>query len=206
MTASTDVEPVVAQTGACLGTDIGKLGTATFPDLITQTTTISDEATEISSTRTMSLLAPMFVIVYQPSDLTPTETGATETESTSTGSPTSSSTTTPDGNEDKSDGLTSGARIGIIVGSVVGGLLVCAVVAWFIWRRWRRGRKDVTPQLPLGEQSQVPIDYYKADSEMNKSHQQPSEMTADPGERFMAELPVEPSASVKPPSYNRRNS
>ncbi|EEY19869.1 conserved hypothetical protein [Verticillium alfalfae VaMs.102] len=71
--ASTErVASVVVPTGRCVGTDVESQGTATFPDIVTQTITKTSNIRSVETAlaiRVITLYAPMIQLNYQPTDL-----------------------------------------------------------------------------------------------------------------------------------------
>lgn len=111
-------------------------------------TTITDEiATDSTTTVTMStatLLAPLFQLVYQASDIAAnTSTAVVETE---TPEPSTSS-----------GGLSTGARAGIAVGVVVA-VLVIVGSAGFVWWHKRKQAKASVPVEVSGENAYKKVD------------------------------------------------
>lgn len=169
---------------------------ATFPDIITVPVTT---ATEIpggpiafgTATREMTLLAPMFQLNFQQSDLSPTTTAPTITPTT-TAETTAAATThttssTPVGVvvEGGSDGLSTGATVGVAVGAAIGGLLLgaLAIAAWF-WRKRRREQAaTLVPQEVAGDSQYGGMVYYGAAAPKYAGQPSPP-----------VELPMPPSA------------
>ena len=144
-------------TATCSGSQM-VLARATFPDIITATVTTSTAtnagaavATE-TITREIILLAPMFQLNFQSSDLETTTTSAT-TRSASTSLAGSSATTGASSAPSDStlpaaaDGqarLSTGAIAGIAVGAALGGLLFgLALATWLVMRKRKRRREAV---------------------------------------------------------------
>lgn len=141
----------------CTGTRLGNIREAAFPDLVVTT----DKSGSVETvTHAVRLMAPMFQLNYQASDLvsasasvtsqqpsqqpsqtiTPAATAgvvidaSTATSASSTGSVTSSAAA------DRQGGLSTGATIGLGVGAALGGILFAAVVVgvWLCLRKRAR--------------------------------------------------------------------
>lgn len=158
-------------TASCSMTNMDGLATATFPDVVLSTVTSTTATNAPPSvgletiTRKMVLLAPMFQLNYQSSDLETTTTSSSTSSSTTGSSSASSRTgssdttgtaatgagagaattdTTLPAAADGNKGLSTGAMAGIGVGAALGGLLLgaLAIAAWFAMRKRRRRRDE----------------------------------------------------------------
>ncbi|AEO65597.1 d99e07fe-2df0-492e-9305-e01d445d4ce0 [Thermothielavioides terrestris] len=151
-------------TGMCASSGLFSVNQATFPDVITTTTTDSASNTTVEAvTRQMILLAPMFQMNYQSSDLV-SSSSSSSSSAASTSTPTSgvsSSTPTQPGatagagsaaeglSASGKGGLSTGAVVGIAVGAALAGVLLTAIVAW-IWFKRRGERAAAAGQGPAG--------------------------------------------------------
>lgn len=125
----TVIETTVIQTGNCMGSNSVTLGTKTFPEVITSETQ--------THTREMRLLAPMFQLNFQSTDIA-TATTSTQLPSDSTSSP-----------PDNGPSLSTGAKVGIGVGVALGVLLIL-VSAWLCLRRRQSSVSSGTHPVPHG--------------------------------------------------------
>ncbi|KAK4041293.1 hypothetical protein C8A01DRAFT_14965 [Parachaetomium inaequale] len=127
-------------TASCSGSQVVGLGQATIPVIIEITTTETATATSgqgaiavQTTTEEVLMLAPMFQLNYQASDL---ETGTTSPPSATS---TDSSAATDQG------GLSTGAIVGIGVGAALGALLLGAV-AILLFMRNRKRQRELAPE------------------------------------------------------------
>lgn len=145
---------VAVETGSCSGNDFTGIEVASFPDIITRTESLGGDSSNpptavqtVTELRTMTLLAPMFQINFQSTDLpdytSTVSTTGTTSESTTTQSSATTATTAGASASAEDTGLSGGAKIGVIVGSIAGGLVLLALVAWGIFR-WRQQRGAAT--------------------------------------------------------------
>ncbi|KAK4232881.1 hypothetical protein C8A03DRAFT_39463 [Achaetomium macrosporum] len=172
-TASTGTQISVA-TGMCSGSGLANVNQATFPDAITVTTTAADATNTAAlsgivqtATRQMVLLAPMFQLNHQPSDLpsatqppttsdfpssTPKPPAASDASFATdpAPAPASASASASASAGDAQGGLPTGATIGVGVGAALGGILLTAVVAWVWFKRWRQRREVATSTTSPG--------------------------------------------------------
>ncbi|KAK4148650.1 hypothetical protein C8A00DRAFT_19556 [Chaetomidium leptoderma] len=139
-------------TAMCSGSQMVSLAPATFPDIITTTASSGEGAGTVeTATRRMVLLAPMFQLNYQASDLeAPTSNTASTTSGSaqSSTSPNSSSSGTSSSGTNLpaaagEGGLSTGATVGIGVGAAVGGIVVGVLALWLFMRK----RKRTAPAL-----------------------------------------------------------
>jgi hypothetical protein len=147
-------------TGTCSGSQLVSLAEGTFPDTITITATATGtagaEVTRVVA-REITLLAPMFQLNYQSSDLA---TGSSSTSSTgsalseTTRAESSASTTNPASSDSTSStspstvgqgGLSTGAVVGIGVGAALGGI-VLGILAILLFLRSRKRKREMEAQ------------------------------------------------------------
>ncbi|KAL2752033.1 hypothetical protein ACRALDRAFT_1078145 [Sodiomyces alcalophilus JCM 7366] len=141
----------------CDGADVVEPTLKPFPDVVTvsRTTMDSDASTSYTITgtftRTMTLLAPMFQLNYQATDMTSKKSSAGPRES-ETLSDVPADATQDAGNvgnerepaEAGGPSLSGGAWAGVAVGAVAGLFLLGAVV-WFVVKR-RRAQREWKPE------------------------------------------------------------
>ncbi|KAH6693692.1 hypothetical protein F5X68DRAFT_273224 [Plectosphaerella plurivora] len=138
---------IAVETGSCSGNDFTGIELASFPDVITRTESLGGDSSNppsavqtVTELRTMTLLAPMFQINFQSTDLpgytsTVSTTNTTTESSTTTQSSAETSASTAGASSGSEDsGLTTGAKIGVIVGSIAGGLVSLALVGWGLYK------------------------------------------------------------------------
>ncbi|KAK3297113.1 uncharacterized protein B0H64DRAFT_372513 [Chaetomium fimeti] len=172
---------VTVSTARCSGTDMVNFGTSTYPVFVDFTTTVTEDTetggrgtTALPTTAQVVLLAQMFQLNYQSSDLalasstTPptTQSSASETafssasESADSGSASDSS---PPAAEE--GGLSTGAVVGIAVGAALAGILlgVLAIIMCMRNRKRKRAEGAAWQDTQAAEQSH---DDYKYTVEM----------------------------------------
>ncbi|KAK4233191.1 hypothetical protein C8A03DRAFT_19677 [Achaetomium macrosporum] len=198
---STGTQTSVA-TGMCSGSGLASVNQATFPDVITVTTTATD-ATGTAAlsgvvqtvTREMVLLAPMFQLNHQSSDLVQATRPSTTLSTATSGFLSSSAPIRPGSGADSETasasapassgngqgGLSTAATIGVGVGAALGGILLAAVVACVWFKRWRPRRKvAIPPETSDGESNGKPQPMYVYGPQ---SWVQPPEMDAAPAHK-----------------------
>ncbi|CAM1508923.1 Fc.00g026620.m01.CDS01 [Cosmosporella sp. VM-42] len=137
-------------TASCDGTEPINSKDVLFPDVVTATTTgANGDVDSQVLTRTMTLYAPLFQLVFQPTDLPATETSATT--STDVSATTSTGSAAAETSSSKSDsGMSTGAKIGIGVGVGLGAVILLAALAgWFLWRK--RSKANSAAELGTSE-------------------------------------------------------
>jgi hypothetical protein len=163
---STGIQTAVT-TGSCSGSKMISVGQFNFPDIVTATITdTSDKAGAgvaiQTSTRTITLAAPMYQLNYKSSDLAtgPSSTATTPKQKTLTNTtPTAMTTATtgsavndnsppPDTSSvpvaSEQGGLPAGTAAGIGVGAGFGVILIVAALGWLWWKRVRRTPAEAT--------------------------------------------------------------
>ena len=101
-------------TAQCSGSEIVNVGFKVLPDLVTRT----EDGVASTKTRTPMLLAPMFQLNYQSSDITDSPPRETS----------------PPDADDQDGGLSIGARAGIAAGVGIA-MLLGLLVAWIFYRK-----------------------------------------------------------------------
>ncbi|KAK3302876.1 uncharacterized protein B0T15DRAFT_258284 [Chaetomium strumarium] len=174
--------PISVATGMCSGSSgLASVSQAVFADVITVTTTTT--ATDATGTavvqtitREMVLLAPMFQLNHQSSDLVPATTRPSSTTlstapsgfpsssapippGSGTDSETASSTSVPASSGNAQSGLSTAATIGVGVGAALGGILLTAVVG-YMWFKRRREVARPPPEVPGWESNGKPHPVY----------------------------------------------
>lgn len=172
---------MVVKTGFCSGTEVVDIQLATFPDIITSLATWKEDGSitteTYTATRKITLLAPMFQVNYRSSDMLPIETSESSLSGSSTSSIPNASETGQDEPRESDSGL-PGDKIGIIAGAAIGGFLVCAVTAWFFWRRRKRGQARISPAT---EDHPPPVEIHELKSHSNTTPSTlPTEMGSNP--------------------------
>ncbi|ETS87022.1 hypothetical protein PFICI_00850 [Pestalotiopsis fici W106-1] len=133
-------------TATCPGQNSGQPSVfhyKTLPSSVPSSTISSENAIAPGSVvSNFTLLAPLFQLVFQPSDLTTTMGGPTATSSSDVSR--STAATSGASNQTTSDqgttgGLSTGAAVGIGIGATAG-LVGLLVLAYFAWRSKRRNR------------------------------------------------------------------
>ncbi|KAH6989916.1 hypothetical protein EDB80DRAFT_781752 [Ilyonectria destructans] len=103
----------------------------------TVTVTVTDEPKPTIPEPTITLYAPMFQLKFQSTDITITTLAST---------PLISSSSPPDSTSKSNAGLSTGAKIGIGVGVGIGGILLAALVGWFVlWTK--RSKRTLAAEL-----------------------------------------------------------
>ncbi|KAH6641280.1 hypothetical protein F5144DRAFT_563049 [Chaetomium tenue] len=172
-------------TGRCSGRELVNVAPVTYPVFIDIMTTIT-EATSTGgrgplatqASKQMALLAPMFQLNYQASDLAQTTTPPTaqaQPSESSNSPPISSDPFVPDdssfsshpGGAPEQDGLSTGAIVGIAVGAALGGILLGVLAILFIRKKRRAG----APELAESQPPEQPQYDYKYPAEMPGSNQ-----------------------------------
>jgi hypothetical protein len=140
----------------CSGSQLVSLAQGTFPDTITTTATATGaDGTAVTRVvaREITLLAPMFQLNYQSSDLATSssstssagsaETTRTESIASTTNPASSDSTSSPaTGGQ---GGLSTGAIAGIGVGAALGGI-VLGILAILLFLRHRKRKREMEVQ------------------------------------------------------------
>ena len=138
-----------------------RVGQANFPDIVTATITDTSDRPGAgvaiqTSTREVTLMAPMFQLNYKSSDLvtespstatTPTQVTLANTTPTA-GSETNDNTSPPDTSSipvaSEQSGLSAGTAAGIGVGAGLGAILIVAALGWLWWKRVRKAPAEAT--------------------------------------------------------------
>ena len=168
---------LTVSTALCSGRELVNFGQVTYPVFIDITTTVTEAtssggrvAVETSS-QEVTLLAPMFQLNYQASDLEQITTPPTVQASPSESSPPITSNSV--GSDPASDpltpaadggGLSTGAIVGIGVGAALGGILL-GVLAILLFIRNRK-RKRAAAVLAESKPAEQPQYDYKYPAEM----------------------------------------
>ncbi|KAK4072707.1 uncharacterized protein Triagg1_5752 [Trichoderma aggressivum f. europaeum] len=150
-------------TASCDGTSIIDSGLEEFPHFFTVTdTNTAGTLTHLTFSQSIVLLAPMFQINFQATDLPASTTTAATTLSTATTRTTSStiqqtSTSAADNSVGKgSSGLSDGAKVGLGVGLGLGAAFLLAFAGFiYYYRRSKRSQIPVSSELPSNEVSEA---------------------------------------------------
>ncbi|KAK4158054.1 hypothetical protein C8A00DRAFT_39610 [Chaetomidium leptoderma] len=158
--------PVTATTAMCSGTQLSAVAQAVFPS--TAIMTASPGGVE-TVTRGISLMAPMFQLNYQASDLesapssassqttAPTpSTGFVSYTTGTTASSTSSASSDSSSAGSTQGGLSTGATIGLGVGAASGGILLTAVVVG-VWMCLRKRARAAAAAVQAGQDTNVMV-------------------------------------------------
>ncbi|KAK4149950.1 hypothetical protein C8A00DRAFT_18438 [Chaetomidium leptoderma] len=168
---STDapVQTTVA-TAMCSGSEMVNLAPATFPDIITTTATASSGGAIAvqTATRSMVLLAPMFQLNYQSSDISAASSSSsssaastTPTDRTSSSTDSASSDTTLP-TPASQGGLSTGAMVGVGVGAALGGILL-GILAVVLFLRKRKRTESAAAGHDRAGGPQTQPQYYAAE-------------------------------------------
>lgn len=135
---ATSISTNVLYNFRCTGTEHTLLFTTVFVEEPTSGNTDTNNGNTVTVTATVepkptkpeptiTLYAPMFQLKFQSTDITTTTLAST---------PSISSSSAPDSISKSNAGLSTGAKIGIGVGVGIGGILLAALVGWFVlWRK-----------------------------------------------------------------------
>jgi len=179
-TATTSTDILTAQ---CSGTKLANIGLKALPDVATLSAKQDGSVLTSIFTRTVTVLAPMFQINFQSTDLLNLETSsgsvATTPLPTSVQSDATSSSTGTDA------GLSVGAKAGIGVGIGAAALLLL-LFAWVFYRKRQQAR--ISPPEST-EAAVAPQYYYYAEP---KPQEPPRELETPRYHHEAVELPTTP--------------
>ncbi|KAF5538664.1 hypothetical protein FMEXI_9299 [Fusarium mexicanum] len=107
---------------------------------------------------------------------TSTASAASTTSTTSTASTASTAPTTSTTSSTKSgSGLSQGATAGVTAGAIIGGLLIIGFIGFFVWRRLKKGKKNVKGTEEAQDQQHQ---FYPLETKVEL----PSDITTHPSE------------------------
>lgn len=188
---------LTVSTALCSGRELVNFGQVTYPVFIDITTTITEATSTggrgtlaVPTSQEVTLLAPMFQLNYQASDVAkttaPPTAQASPSSSESSHSPPISSN--PVGSDPTSGnpvpageqgGLSTGAVVGIGVGAALGGILLGVLAILFFLRK----RKTGAAEFPESQPAEQPQYDYKYATEMPGWHQpNATELWSQPAE------------------------
>ncbi|EAQ86191.1 hypothetical protein CHGG_07444 [Chaetomium globosum CBS 148.51] len=187
---------LTVSTALCSGRELVNFGQVTYPVFIDITTTITEATSTggrgtlaVPTSQEVTLLAPMFQLNYQASDVAkttaPPTAQASPSSSESSHSPPISSN--PVGSDPTSGnpvpageqgGLSTGAVVGIGVGAALGGILLGVLAILFFLRK-----KTGAAEFPESQPAEQPQYDYKYATEMPGWHQpNATELWSQPAE------------------------
>ncbi|KAH6850488.1 hypothetical protein B0I37DRAFT_371758 [Chaetomium sp. MPI-CAGE-AT-0009] len=173
---------VTASTAMCSGTELVNFGQVTYPAFVHFTTTVTQEtetggqgAVAMPTSQELVLMAPMFQLNFQSSDLAPPTTPPPKTLSSPSESSVPVASKSTDSNSASSDplppaagqdGLSTGAAVGIGVGAAIGGILL-GMLAIILFMRHRKRKGAVVAGWPETQAAGQPQYDYKYPAEMS---------------------------------------
>lgn len=168
-------------------------------------TTTNSEAVAVTVLSRVSVLAPLFQLNWQKTDLPSSTTPATNAATTGP-TPSSSPTHSPQETNPPAAGLSKGAAAGIGVGVGIAGLALIVALVWFVRRRRRKHPSVMAsmspvaapmPQPPVGHGYVFGYGHHAGgkDGVSSSASASPVGNVAELGTGYVAELPV-PSGNI----------